>query len=49
MVSAIVAIYFATDDMTAVLGLLTGVIVADAEGRAADSRPSGLLGSAAPA
>ena len=33
MVSAVVAIYFTVEDMTAVLGLLTGVLVADAEGR----------------
>jgi O-antigen ligase len=42
MVSAIVAIYFTVIDMTAVLGLLTGVIVADSEGRALDNQPSGL-------
>ncbi len=47
MVSAIVAIYFTTEDMTAVLGLLSGVIVADAKGRAAEGRPSGLIESAA--
>ena len=46
MVSAFVAIYFATDDMTAMLGLLTGVIAADATSRAADGRPSQLGGSA---
>jgi O-antigen ligase len=44
MVSSVVAIYFTVDDMTAMLGLLTGVIVADAQGRAADGRPSGLIG-----
>jgi hypothetical protein len=42
MVSAVVAIYFTVIDMTAVLGLLTGVIVADSEGRELDSLPSGL-------
>jgi O-antigen ligase len=46
MVSAFVAIYFATDDMTAMLGLLAGVIVADAASRAADGRPSELSPSA---
>jgi O-antigen ligase len=43
MMSAIVAIYFSVEDMTTVLGLLTGVIVADHEGRAADAADSGLL------
>lgn len=43
MISAVVAIYFSVEDMTAVLGLLTGVIVADHEGRAADAMSSGLL------
>ena len=43
MISSVVAIYFTVDDMTAVLGLLTGVIVADAEGPAAARRPSGLV------
>lgn len=42
MISSIVAIYFSVEDMTAVLGLLTGVIVADHEGRAADNMDSGL-------
>lgn len=42
MISSVVAIYFTTEDMTAVLGLLTGVLVADAEGRAAADEPSGL-------
>ncbi|MBK5218720.1 MAG: O-antigen ligase family protein [Thermoleophilia bacterium] len=42
MISSIVAIYFSVEDMTAVLGLLTGVIVADAENRAADGLESGL-------
>jgi O-antigen ligase len=42
MVSAVVAIYFTVIDMTAVLGLLAGVIVADSEGQALDSLPSGL-------
>ncbi len=46
MVSSVVAIYFTVEDMTAVLGLLTGVIVADAESRAAEDRPSGLTGPA---
>jgi O-antigen ligase len=36
LISSVVAIYFSTEDMTAVLGLLTGVIAADHEGRAAD-------------
>jgi len=44
MISAIVAIYFSVEDMTTVLGLLAGVIVADYEGRAADGADSGLLG-----
>jgi O-antigen ligase len=43
MISAIVAIYFSVEDMTTVLGLLTGVIVADREGRAADAADSGLI------
>ena len=43
MISSVVAIYFTVEDMTAVLGLLAGVLVADAEGRAADGEPSGLL------
>lgn len=44
MISAVVAIYFSVEDMTAVLGLLTGVIVADAQGRAAPRERSGLVG-----
>lgn len=43
MISAIVAIYFSVEDMTAILGLLTGVIVADYEGPAADAADSGLI------
>ncbi len=43
MISSIVAIYFSVEDMTTVLGLLTGVIVADHEGRAADAADSGLI------
>lgn len=43
MISSFVAIYLSTSDMTVMLGLLTGVIFADAEGRAADGRPSGLM------
>lgn len=43
MISSIVAIYFSVEDMTTVLGLLAGVIVADFEGPAADGRGSGLL------
>jgi O-antigen ligase len=42
MVSSIVAIYFSVEDMTAVLGLLTGVIAADSSGPAADRLDSGL-------
>ncbi len=42
MISSIVAIYFSVEDMTTVLGLLTGVIVADYEGPAADRLDSGL-------
>jgi O-antigen ligase len=42
MISAVVAIYFSVEDMTAVLGLLTGVIVADSEGRAAEGLGSAL-------
>jgi O-antigen ligase len=41
-ISSIVAIYFSVDDMTAVLGLLTGVIVADSEGRAVEGLDSAL-------
>lgn len=43
MISSIVAIYFSVEDMTAVLGLLTGVIVADSEGRVLDRLDSGLI------
>jgi O-antigen ligase len=43
MLSAIVAIYFTVENMTVVLALLTGVIVADHEGRAATEPSSGLL------
>jgi O-antigen ligase len=43
MISSIVAIYFSVEDMTAILGLLTGVIVADHEGRAAEDLDSGLI------
>lgn len=43
MISSIVAIYFSVEDMTAVLGLLTGVIAADHEGRAAENLDSGLI------
>jgi len=43
MISSVVAIYFTVEDMTAVLGLLTGVLVADAEGRAPLGEDSGLL------
>ena len=43
MLSAVVAIYFTVEDMTAVLGLLTGVILADHEGEASDGEGSGLL------
>ncbi|HKI65825.1 MAG TPA: O-antigen ligase family protein [Solirubrobacterales bacterium] len=42
MISSIVAIYFSVEDMTAVLGLLTGVIVADSEGRGLDRLDAGL-------
>jgi O-antigen ligase len=42
MISSIVAIYFSVDDMTAILGLLAGVIVADSQGPAADRLESGL-------
>jgi O-antigen ligase len=43
MISAVVAIYFSVESWTAMLGLLTGVIVADREGRVADGLSSGLL------
>jgi O-antigen ligase len=43
MISSIVAIYFSVEDMTTMLGLLAGVIVADHEGRAADGADSGLI------
>jgi len=43
MISSVVAIYFTVEDMTAMLGLLTGVLVADAEGRAAANEDSGLV------
>lgn len=42
MISSIVAIYFSVEDMTAVLGLLTGVIAADTETQAADRLKSGI-------
>ncbi|HEY5816241.1 MAG TPA: O-antigen ligase family protein [Solirubrobacterales bacterium] len=42
MISSIVAIYFSVEDMTTVLGLLAGVIVADSEGPALDNLNSGL-------
>jgi len=44
MISAVVAIYFTSVDMTAMLGLLTGVIMADVNGRAKEGRDSGLGG-----
>lgn len=43
MLSAVVAIYFTAENMTTVLGLLTGVIIADREGWAANGVSSGLL------
>lgn len=43
MISSIVAIYFSVEDMTTVLGMLAGTIVADYEGPAADAADSGLL------
>ena len=43
MISSVVAIYFTVEDMTAVLGLLAGVLVADQEGPAAVGESSGLL------
>lgn len=43
MLSAVVAIYFTVENMTAVLGLLTGVIIADHEDRGAAGLSSGLL------
>ena len=42
MISSVVAIYFSVEDMTAVLGLLAGVIVADLDGRASEGLDSGL-------
>lgn len=42
MISSIVAIYFTTSDTTTMLGLLVGVIVADAEGPAREGLDSGL-------
>ncbi len=42
MISAVVAIYFTVDDMTAVLGLLAGLLIADAEGPARAGEMSGL-------
>jgi O-antigen ligase len=44
MISSVVAIYFSVEDMTSVLGMLVGVIVADAKGRAAAHERSGLIG-----
>lgn len=43
MISSVVAIYFTVEDMTVVLALLAGVLVADAEGRGVAGEPSGLL------
>lgn len=42
MISSVVAIYFTVEDMTAVLALLAGVVVADTEGRGRSAQPSGL-------
>jgi O-antigen ligase len=42
MISSVVAIYFTASDTTVVLGMLAGVIVADADGPAADALDSGL-------
>jgi O-antigen ligase len=47
MVSAVVALYFSTEDMTAVLGLLAGILVADREGlEAGELTDSGLRAAA---
>lgn len=43
MISSVVAIYFTVENMTTMLGLLCGVIVADRLGAAASGEPSGLL------
>lgn len=43
MLSAVVAIYFTVENMTAVLGLLAGVIIADQRDRGAKGETSGLL------
>ena len=43
MLSSVVAIYFSVEDMTAVLGLLAGVLVADMEGPYRRREPSGLI------
>lgn len=43
MLSAVVAIYFSSDDMTAMLGMLAGVIFADATGPGRQGLPSGLI------
>lgn len=43
MISSVVAIYFTVADMTAVVGLLAGVLVADREGPAAVGEASGLV------
>jgi O-antigen ligase len=42
MISSVVAIYFSVEDMTATLGLLAGVIVADSEVRTPDRLGAGL-------
>lgn len=42
MISSLVAIYFTIVEMTTLIGLLTGVIVADADGRGAEGLDSGL-------
>ena len=49
MLSAVVAIYFSSDDMTAMLGLLAGVIFADSTGRGGEGLSSGLIKAYDPA
>lgn len=43
MISSVVAIYFTVENMTGILGLLAGVIIADREGPAESGLSSGLL------
>jgi O-antigen ligase len=43
LISSVVAIYLTVPDMTGLIGLLAGVIIADRDSRAAAGEPSGLI------